>query len=325
VTAPRNAAAADLDPAPPEPTTATPDIPVIPTDPAPRADIHEINRRSWNAATVAHNRHKGDQAAFLRAGGTTLFPEEVELLGDLRGRSLVHLQCNAGQDTLCLARLGARATGVDISDEAVAFARRLSAEAGIAAEFERADVYAWLRDASEAGRRFDVAFSSYGVLAWLSDLRAWARGIADVLAPGGRFVLMEFHPVLGMFDPDLSLRHPYSSGGTPIPFAEGIGDYVGDSGDGLLPMVGERDVEGFHNPHPTYEVTWGLGEVMQALIDAGLAISTVREWPYSNGWKPFEQMQPESGRRWRLPDGVPAFPLMFGLVAHKPGRAEGGA
>jgi SAM-dependent methyltransferase len=287
----------------------------------PRADIHEINRRSWNAATPAHNSHKGDQAAFLRAGGSTLFPEEMELLGDVGGRTLVHLQCNAGQDTLSLARLGARVTGVDISDEAIAFARRLSAESRVAAEFARADVYDWLRDTPESGRRFDVAFSSYGVLAWLSDVRTWARGIAAVLAPGGRFVLMEFHPVLGMFDPDLSLRHPYSSGGAPIPFAEGIGDYVADSDDGLLPAAGERGVEDFRNPHPTYEFTWGLGDVVQALIDAGLRIDVLREWPYSNGWKPFDGMRREPGRRWRLPDGVPEMPLMFGVVARKPERA----
>ena len=289
-----------------------------PHPPAPRPDLHEANRRSWNAATPAHNSHKGDQAAFFRAGGSTLFPEELELLGEIRGRSLVHLQCNAGQDTLSLARLGARATGVDISDEAIGFARRLSDEAGIAAEFERADVYEWLRRAREEGRRFDVAFASYGVLAWLSDLRGWARGIADVLAPGGRLVLMEFHPVLTMFDVDLGLRYPYSSGGAPIPFAEGIGDYVADSGDGLLPGGAEPGAAAFRNPHPTYEFAWGLSDVVQALIDAGLRIGVLREWTYSNGWKPFARMQAEPGRRWRLPDDVPALPLMFGLVAQKP-------
>lgn len=285
----------------------------------PRAELHEANRRSWNAATPAHNRHKGDQAAFLRAGGSTLFPEEVELLGEIAGRSLVHLQCNAGQDTLSLARLGARVTGVDISDEAIAFARTLSAESGIAAQFERADVYDWLRQARADGRRFDVAFSSYGVLVWLSDLRLWARGIADVLAPGGRLVLVEFHPVLGMFDPDLSLRHPYSSGGAPIPVPGGIGDYVADSEDGLLPGAGTLAVEAFRNPHPTYEFAWGMADVLQALLDAGLHLTTVREWAYSNGWKPFDEMQPEPGRRWRLPDGIPAIPLMCGLAARKPG------
>lgn len=283
--------------------------------PTPRPDLHEANRRSWNQATVAHNSHKGDQAAFFRAGGSTLFPEEVELLGEIGGVSLLHLQCNAGQDTLSLALRGARVTGVDISDAAIQFATRLAAEAGIAAEFERADVFPWLRAAAEAGRRFDVVFSSYGVLSWLSDLQGWARGIADVLAPGGRFVLMEFHPVLGMFDERLELRHPYSSAGAPSEFAEGIGDYVADSGAGLLPGDTERGVEGFRNPHPTYEFAWGLADVVQALIDAGLTIQALREWPYSNGWKPYARMEPAPGRRWRLRDGVPALPLMFGLVA----------
>src|SRR5689334_22694442 len=109
-----------------------------------RKELHEENRLAWNEATVAHNSHKVDQARFLREGGSTLFPEEVELLGDVRGLSLVHLQCNAGQDTLSLARLGARVTGVDISDSAIEFARRLSEESGIAGTFFRSDVYDWL-------------------------------------------------------------------------------------------------------------------------------------------------------------------------------------
>ncbi len=177
---------------------------------------HEANRRSWNAATVAHNSHKGDQARFFREGGSTLFPEEVELLGELAGKRLVHLQCNAGQDTLSLARLGAVATGVDISDEAIEFARRLSAESGIAAEFERADVLEWMEDAAGRGRRFDLAFSSYGALVWLSDLSAWARGVASVLAPGGRVVVIDYHPFALTLDEQMRFAYPYSSGGQPI-------------------------------------------------------------------------------------------------------------
>ncbi len=86
-----------------------------------RNDLHEANRLSWNAATRAHNSHKLDQAGFLRRGGTTLFPEELALLGDVRGLRIAHLQCNAGQDSLSLAARGALVTGVDISDEAIAF------------------------------------------------------------------------------------------------------------------------------------------------------------------------------------------------------------
>src|ERR671917_2195263 len=135
-----------------------------------RRELREQNRLSWNGAVGAHASHRGDLAGFLRGGGSTLFPEELELLGDLEGKALAHLQCNSGGDSLSLASLGAAVTGVDISDEAVHYARRLSSETGIAAEFERADVYEWLEDAVRAGRRFDVVFSSYGVVCWLHDL-----------------------------------------------------------------------------------------------------------------------------------------------------------
>ncbi|HEX6371780.1 MAG TPA: class I SAM-dependent methyltransferase [Longimicrobium sp.] len=280
-----------------------------------RHDIHEANRLSWNAATQAHNSHKGDQAAFLRAGGSTLFPEERELLGDVAGKTLVHLQCNSGQDTLSLARLGARATGVDISDEAVDFARRLAAESGIQAEFERADVYAWMDAAARAGRRFDRAFSSYGAVAWISDLRAWARGIAGILAPGGRFVLVEFHPAATMFDEEMRLAYPYSSGGEPIVTETGVGDYVRDSPAGLAPSGFHEGTADFTNPHRSFDFQWGVYEVAQSLIDAGLRIERLREWPYSNGWAPFRGMRAEPGRRFRPPQGVPGLPLMYGIAA----------
>ena len=100
-----------------------------------RKDLHEENRLSWNEATLAQNSHRGDQVSFFRQGGSTLYPEEKALLGDIRGRSLLHLECNAGQDSLSLARLGADVTGVDISDTAIDHARLLSTETGIPVEF----------------------------------------------------------------------------------------------------------------------------------------------------------------------------------------------
>jgi len=89
-------------------------------------DLHEANRLSWNAATVAHNSHKGDQAAFFRAGGSTLYPEEIDLLGDIAGLDLLHLQCNSGQDSLSLARLGANVTGVKGEDAGRVLADRIT-------------------------------------------------------------------------------------------------------------------------------------------------------------------------------------------------------
>ena len=120
----------------------------------------DATRRSWNVATRNHNAHKGDQVLFFRDGGDVLFPEELELLGDLGGVTVVHLQCNAGQDTLSIAKLGAEVTGIDISDEAVDFARQLSADSGIPAAFVRDDLFAWFETAAAAGEKFDTVFSS---------------------------------------------------------------------------------------------------------------------------------------------------------------------
>ncbi|GIW13662.1 MAG: hypothetical protein KatS3mg062_1101 [Tepidiforma sp.] len=284
----------------------------------PRRDLHELNRRSWNEATRAHNSHKGDQAAFFRSGGSTLFPEELELLGELAGRRLVHLQCNAGQDTLSLARLGARVTGVDISDEAIAFARDLSRETGIAAEFVRADIYDWFEAAAARGEQFDLAFSSYGAICWLSDLEAWARGIAAVLAPGGAFVLVEFHPFASMFDNRLQLTWPYRS---PEPFLDGgVGDYVAVSREGLVPWGYQEGVADFRNPAPGAEFAHGTADVITALIEAGLLLEVFREYDYANGCRFFDIAVMDEHRRFRLPPGVPSFPQMYAVRARKPAR-----
>lgn len=285
---------------------------------SPRRDLHEANRRSWNAATVAHNSHKRDQAAFLRSGGSTLFPEELALLGDIRGKKLVHLQCNAGQDSLSLALLGAAVTGVDISDEAVRFARELSAAAGIEASFVRSDVYDWFEQTAVSGERFDLVYTSYGALPWLSDITAWGRGIATVLAPGGRLVTIEFHPLMWVFEPDWSRRFDYFP--TPAPFfsEEGVNDYVGAS-EGLLSPSG-HDVEpsAFVNPHPSYEFQWPVADVVTALLDAGLELEALKEYPYANGWKPFENMRTDEERRTWPPAGMPDLPMMFSLAARAP-------
>jgi SAM-dependent methyltransferase len=277
---------------------------------------HEANRRSWNEATRAHNSHKGDQARFLRDGGSTLFPEERELLGDVDGRALLHLQCNSGQDSLSLAKLGARVTGVDISDEAIATARRLSTESGIAAAFARADVLEWLDGA--APDSFELVLSSYGTYCWLSDLRRWARGIARVLRRGGRFVLVDFHPVAMMFDDRCAARRfPYSSHGEPLVMAEGIGDYVAMAPEGLVPWGYVEGEVGFRNPFPTNEFAWGIADIIEPLLSSGLTLETFREHPYANGARGlFSTMRELPNRRYTLPE-APELPLMLSLSARK--------
>jgi len=284
--------------------------------PDPDGALHQ-NRRSWNAVVGAHDSHRGDLGGFLGAGGSTLFPEERRLLGDLSGASVAHLQCNSGGDTLSLARLGADVTGVDLSDEAIRAARSLSERSGIPARFVRADVYDWLAEAVTRGERYDVVFASYGVVCWLPDLGRWARGIANILQPGGRFVLVDFHPAAEVLDEDWNPARDYPSGGEPLLLEEGVGDYVAASGGGLTPAGFAEGVGGFENPEPCCLFRWGLGEVVTAIAEAGLEITALEEYPYSNGERHFARMRELPGRRMAPPEDVPAVPLMYGLRAEK--------
>lgn len=270
----------------------------------------DTTRASWNAATKNHNAHKGDQAAFLRAGGDTLFPEELALLGELSGVDLVHLQCNAGQDSLCLARRGARVTGVDFSDEAIRFARSLSEAAAIPATFVEHEVVSWLETTDQ---RFDRAFASYGVVGWLPDLERWARGVARVLRPGGRFVYVDFHPVLWSIGD--ALRLDGDDYFAPTPFVAPVRDYVAASGAALGAVT-----SGATTPNELPATSWqyGLGRTVTALAAAGLVVEALHEYPFANGCKVHASLVAGEGRRWGWPEGTARLPLTFGLAARKP-------
>lgn len=265
---------------------------------------HESNRRSWNMATQQHHSHKPDLIERYKNGHNNLYPEDMELLGDLSGKSLVHLQCNDGQDTLSIARhLGGTITGIDISDTAVAFAQKMSQETGIAAEFIRADIFDWFEQNTAP---FDVVFTSYGAVVWISDVKRWARGIAKTLKPGGKFVMIDFHPLMGMFELDWSLVYDYMGGGTLT--TGGVGDYVGDDYEGA-----------FQNPHTAYEFAWGIGDILGALLEAGLKITHFKEYPYINGWQRFPVMRTEPERRHYPPEDKPVMAMMFSITAELPG------
>src|SRR5215218_7654178 len=227
--------------------------------------------------------------------------------------------CSAtrGGDSLSLAALGASVVGVDLSDEAVRYARALSERAGILARFEHADVYDWLADAGRRGRHFDAVYSSYGVVCWLPDLEAWAAGIAAILKPGGRFVLVEFHPAAEVFDEVWKPVRDYPVGGEPLRLDEGVEDYVGESRGSLTPAGFSNGVRGFENPEPCHLFRWGLGEVVTALAASGLRICALQEYPYFNGEGHFSGMRELLGGRMVPPKGVPAVPLMYGVRAER--------
>ncbi|GAB5491504.1 MAG: class I SAM-dependent methyltransferase [Phototrophicaceae bacterium] len=265
-------------------------------------NYHENNRQSWNEATKQHHSHKPDMIKQYKNGKNNLFPEDMAILGNVKGKSLVHLQCNDGQDTLSIANhLGADVLGVDISDEAINFARKMSDETGIAGEFVRADIFDWC---AENQTLYDVVYTGYGAINWISDIKQWARGIAKTLKPNGRLVMIEFHPILLMLEDDWELKYDYM-GGKPYTLG-GVGDYVGD------------DYEGnFQNPHPSYEFAWGIADVVSALLEAGLTLNHLEEYPYVNGWKPFPNMRQETGSRNYAPEDKPSMALMFSVIATK--------
>ena len=272
--------------------------------------MDDETRRSWNVATRNHNAHKGDQAAFFRAGGDVLFSEELELLGPLQGRDVVHLQCNAGQDSLSLAQHGARVTGVDFADEAIAFARQMSVDSGVAATFVESEIITWLEGTPE---RFDLAFTSYGTTPWLADLDAWARGVERVLRPGGALVYVEFHPLIWSLGQGLDLRGDDYFAETP--FLEPVGDYVAASGAALgAQTIGSTTP----NTIPATSYQRSLGDIVTAIVQAGLRLEVLREHGHSNGLRYSERFVALEGRRFALPPEVARVPLMFSLRARKP-------
>lgn len=289
------------------------------TSPGTSNDAYlEANRAWWDGVVPIHEASRGyDREGFLR-GEKPLTPVELAELAPLvSGRSLLHLQCHFGMDTLNWARLGARVTGLDFAPRAIEAARRLSAESGVPGRFVQANVY----DAPSAleGERFEIVYTGIGALIWLPDIERWARVVADCLADGGSLYLYESHPARGALDYEdaegrLVIHHPYFSQGEPT------------ESDDDRTYVDGPPLEVTRN----YEWNHGLGEIVTALLDAGLRLEFLhehREVP----WQALPWMEPvgdgpggadgqyQSGRMWRLPAHQRELvPLMYSLLATKP-------
>jgi len=268
-----------------------------------RAKYLRTNQELWDGWTGIHRGSSFyDLDAFL-SGDSSLKEIEREALGEVDGKRLLHLQCHFGMDTLSWARLGAEATGVDFSPKAIEAARELAAQAGIEAEFLCADV---TQLPAEWSGRFDIVFTSYGVLPWLPDLDAWAATIARVLRPGGAFHLVEFHPMVGMLDDDgRTLRHPYFHSPEPGRY-EVQGSYADPEAD-------------FR--HEAFEWAHGFEDVLMSLIGAGLSIRELQEYDYSpHGCYPYlEEREPG---RWMVRGADQRLPLVFHVLASRDGEPE---
>ena len=265
---------------------------------APFENYIEVNRKLWNERTKHHlNSAFYDMDGFV-AGNSSLKEIELELLGDISGKSVLHLQCHFGQDTLSLCRMGTKATGVDLSDEAITTAQKLANDMGLDATFICCNVYDLPRHLNET---FDIVFTTYGTIGWLPDLKPWASLINQYLNPRGQFIFAEFHPAVWMFDNDFSyVQYSYFNREPIIELEQGT------YGDKQAPIRLES-------------VGWNhsIDEVLQNLIDAGLNIRTFREYDYSP-YNCLEKMLEIAPGKWQIKGMAGKLPLVYSLKATKP-------
>lgn len=229
------------------------------------SDWRAINLANWNSRVPFHERGYGLERFGDPAHLSDVVRFDLPRLGDISGLDGVHLQCHIGTDTLSLARLGARMSGLDFSAPALDVARRLAATHGQTIDYVRSDVYDAV--AALGGARFDLVYTGIGAIGWLPDIEAWARVVAGLLRPGGRLFLREGHPMLcALCDPRpdelLLVEFPYFTTEQGIPFV-GLKTYV--------------DHEGELSSPGTIEWNHGLGEVVMALMGADMQLERLDE------------------------------------------------
>jgi ubiquinone/menaquinone biosynthesis C-methylase UbiE len=235
--------------------------------------------------------------AFLK-GATSLMPPELEALGEVSGKSLLHLQCHFGQDSLSWTRKGAKVTGVDFSEKAIEFAQSLNAQLGLDATFLQSNV---LELNGKLDQQFDIVFTSYGVLTWLNDLKKWAEVVWQHLKPGGTFYIVEFHPGMMMFDFD-SGKYDYSYFFEEEPYKETA------SGSYADPNEGGQRVE--------YNWQHSLAEVAESLLNTGLQLKSFREY----NWSPYDcfpNMEMISEQRYQV-KSLRGAPHLFAFKFERP-------
>lgn len=260
-------------------------------------DYISNNKQIWNDKTDVHIASEFyDMANFLN-GKSTLNTIELDLLGDVKGKRILHLQCHFGQDTITLSRMGAQVTGVDLSDKAIARAIEFAAHLNLDTTFVCCDIY----EAPEyIDDKFDIVFTSYGTIGWLPDLEKWARVIAHFLKPEGKLIMADFHPVVWMFDNDFeAISYSYFNI-EPI-IEEEVGTYA-DKDAALAAKT----------------ISWNhpISEILNALITNGLEINCFNEYDYSpyNCFNETEEYEP---KKFRIKTFGNKIPMVYALQASK--------
>lgn len=257
----------------------------------------DINRNLWNAKVDSHLKSDFYFVDEFLKGRTSLNSIELALLGDIKDKKILHLQCHFGQDSISLSRLGAKVTGVDLSDKALEAAQDLAEKCGTDTRFVLSDIYDLPNVLHE---KFDIVYTSYGVIGWLPDLEKWGRVISHFLNPGGKLILVEFHPVVWMYDDDFTfVKYSYFND-----------EVISQTSDGTYAdRTAEIAEEEISWNHPTADVLTGVLQVT-------LEIRSFQEY----NWSPypcFRHTEEFEKGKYRLAPFGNKIPLVFSLVAQK--------
>ncbi len=266
----------------------------------------EVNRTSWNMRTAVHKASSFYDLESFKKGRTSLNEIELKAMGDVKGKSMLHLQCHFGMDTLSWAREGAMVTGVDLSDEAILLANEINDELKLAATFVCSNIYDLpaVEVAGFSGKKdascFDLVFTAYGTIGWLPDLDRWAGIIAHFLKPGGTFYMVDFHPTLWMMDENFQhIKYDYFN--TSVIAEENSGTYT------------DRNA-----PIKSMEYTWNhpFSEIVGALLNNGLSIIEMKEFPYSP-YNCFNNLEQGTDKMWRIINMDEKMPMLYSIKAVK--------
>jgi len=257
----------------------------------------DANKKLWNQRTIVHKDSSFYNLTGFKAGENVLTPIELNEVGEVKGKRMLHLQCHFGMDSLNWARLGAKVTGVDLSDEAIAQAKQLNKELKMNAKFVCCNVY----DTSEHVKDlFDIVFTSYGTIGWLPDLGLWAKVIVERLKPGGFFYIADFHPVVWMFDDDFThIKYAYEN--REVIITENEGTYTDRNAD----IKGKE-----------YSWNHSISEVLNALINAGLKIEMFNEHMYSP-YPCFRNTVESEKGKWHIKGMEGKIPMVYSIRAVK--------
>lgn len=266
----------------------------------------DANKELWDEFAKLHyeTESEGYNVKSFLEGQTTLKSYELKEMGNVKGKSILHLQCHFGLDTLSWAREGAIVTGIDISSEGIRLAKLLAKKAMLEANFFESNLYDLPNVLSE---KFDIVYTSIGVLVWLNDLKEWGRIIANFLKPGGFFYIAEIHPFSMVFDnetegiKDLQVYSDYFHDPKPLEFVA----------DGSYATEGVK-----MEPKKEYEWAHSMSDIINSLIQAGLRIEFLNEYPYSV-WKQFSFSKRETDGFFHLINQKAEIPLLFTLKAVK--------